>query len=408
MKAILKTTTLKVISTLVILSAVGGTQAQQQAQEAARPEVGKPLQAAHDLMKAGKFRDALAKVREAEAVPNLNAYERFMMDRIRGVAAAGAGDEVTASKSFESALASGRLQPAESLPLIEALANSAYRAKDYAKAIDWAKRYFQAGGKNEQVRSLKTASHYQMGDYAGVVNDMQQKVKSVEESTPVVDETTLRMLAASYAKLNDDAGYAATLDKLLIYHPKKEFWEDRLSRLQSSTGFSDRLLLDTYRLRVATDTMDNAEQYVEMAQLSLQAALPFEAKRVIEAGYAAGKLGRGAETDRHKRLRDLATKQAAEDDKTLSAEVVGRNGEALVNTGLALVTAGRVDKGIELLEHGIAKGDLKRPEEARLHLGQAYLLAGKRAKAVETFKAVRSGEGLGDLGRLWAICAART
>jgi len=407
MKAMLKTTTLKVLSTLAILAAVGSAQAQQ-AQEAARPEIGKPLQAAHDLMKAGKYRDALAKVREAEAAPNPSAYERFMLDRIRGVAAAGAGDDATASKSFESALASGRLQPAESLQLLEALANSAYRTKDYAKAIDWAKRYFQAGGKSEQVRNLKTASHYQMGDYAGVVNDMQQKVKSVEESTPVVDETTLRMLAASYAKLNDDAGYVATLDKLLSHHPRKEYWEDRLTRLQSSADFSDRLLLDVYRLRVAAGTMDNAEQYVEMAQLALQAALPFEAKRIIESGYAAGKLGSGAETDRHKRLRDLAAKQAAEDDKALGAEVVGRNGEALVNTGLALVSAGRLEKGIELLEHGIAKGDLKRPDEARLHLGQAYLLAGRKPKAIESFKAVRGSEGLGDLGRLWAIYAART
>jgi Tfp pilus assembly protein PilF len=403
MKAMLKTTTLKVISTLVIFATVGSAQAQ----ESARPEIGKPLQAAHDLMMAGKYRDALAKVREAEAVPNPNAYERFMLDRIRGVAAASAGDDVTAGKSFESALASGRLQPAESLPLLEALANSAYRTKDYAKAIDWAKRYFQAGGKSEQVRNLKTASHYQMGDYAGVVNDMQQKIKSVEESTPVVDETTLRMLAASYAKLNDAGGYAATLDKLLIHHPKQEYWDDRLARLQSSSDFSERLMLDVYRLRVATGTMDTAEQYAEMAELALQAGLPFEAKRITEAGYAAGKLGGGAEADRHKRLRNLAVKQAAEDDKALSAEVVGRNGDALVNTGIALVCAGRLDRGIELLEQGISKGGVKRLDEARLHLGEAYLQGGKKAKAIEAFKAVRGGEGLGDLARLWSIHAAR-
>lgn len=173
------------------------------------------------------------------------------------------------------------------------------------------------------------------------------------------------------------------------------------------TGFPDRLTLDVYRLRVATGTMDSAEQYVEMAQLALQAGLPSEAKRITEAGYAASKLGSGAEADRHKRLRDLAAKQAAEDDKALAAEVVGRNGEALVNTGLALVSAGRLDKGIELLEHGIAKGDLKRPDEARLHLGQAYFLGGKKAKALEAFKAVRGSEGLGDLARLWSIHAAR-
>ena len=33
-----------------------------------RPELGKPMQAAQELIKAGKFRDALAKVREADAI----------------------------------------------------------------------------------------------------------------------------------------------------------------------------------------------------------------------------------------------------------------------------------------------------------------------------------------------------
>ena len=33
-----------------------------------RPEVGKPLQAASELLKAGKGREALVKVREADAV----------------------------------------------------------------------------------------------------------------------------------------------------------------------------------------------------------------------------------------------------------------------------------------------------------------------------------------------------
>ncbi|ACB35489.1 conserved hypothetical protein [Leptothrix cholodnii SP-6] len=377
------------------------------AQESVRAEIGKSLQGAQELMKAGKFREALAKVREADAAPNPTAYERFILDRMRGSAAAGAGDEVVASRSFEAALASGRLQPAEALAILEALASSAYRTKDYAKAIEVAQRYFKEGGKSEPMRNLMTSAHYLSGDHAGVIRDMQQRVQAVEQSVPVVDETTLRMLAASYAKLGDDAGYANTLEKLLVHHPKKDYWEDRLTRLQNSAAFSDRLMLDLYRLRLATGTLDSTEQYFEMAQLALQAALPFEAKRVVDLGYAAGKFGSGAEAERHKRLRELVNRQAAEDEKALRVEVVGRTGEALVNMGQALVSAGRYDKGIELLEHGVAKGGLKRPEDARLHLAVAYFQGGSKPKAVETFKAVRGGEGVADLARLWGIHASR-
>jgi tetratricopeptide (TPR) repeat protein len=381
--------------------------AQQAQPETVRAEVGKPLQTVQELLKAGKYRDALARLREADAVANPSAYERLVIERMRGSAALGAGDDATALRAFEAVLGGGRLSPAETLPILEAMASAAYRQKDFPKAIALAERYTKEGGRNEKMLELKTSAHYLAGDYAGVVRDMQQRVQAIEQTPPVVDETTLRMLAASYAKLNDDAGYAATLDKLLIYHPKKDYWADRLARLQASPGFSDRLALDLFRLRRATDTLDNADQYVEMAQLALQAGLPAEARRVVEAGYAAGKLGAGAEASRHQRLRDMAAKQAAEDEKALQAEVVGRSGDALVNTGHALVAAGRVDKGIELIEQGIAKGGLKRPDEARLHLGQAYLQTGNKARAVDSFKAVRGGEGASDLARLWAIHAGR-
>lgn len=378
-----------------------------QAQDTLRPEIGKPLQVVQELLKAGKYKDALARLRETESVPNRTPFENYFVDRMRASAAAGAGDDATAMKSFEAVLTSGRPQGAEKLQILEAAAGSAYRAKDYAKALDWAQRYFKDGGASANMHNLQTSAHYLSGDYAGVVRDMQQKVQAVERAIPVVDENTLRMLAASYAKLGDDAGYVNTLEKLLIHHPKKDYWADMLARVQNKPGFADRLALDVLRLQMATGTLDEPAQYVEMAQLALHRGLPAEAKKVVDAGYAAGKLGNGPEAERHKRLRALADKQALEDQKALATDVIGRHGDALVNSGEALVTLGRIDQGIELIEQGIAKGGLKRPEDARLHLGVAYIHSSRKDQALETLKSVRGTDGTAELARLWAIFAAR-
>ena len=377
------------------------------AQDTLRPEVGKPLQAAQELMRAGKYKEALGKVREADAVPDRTPFEKFILDRMRGSAAASAGEDETASKSFEAALASGRLQPAERLQVFEALASTAYRAKEYAKSADWAARYFQEGGSDSQLRNLQVNAHYLGGDFAGVVRDLEQKVQAAEQAIPAIDEQTLRLLASSYSQLGDDNGYVSTLEKLVLHHPKKEYWADLLARVPRKTGFADRLALDVHRLQFATDTLNDTAQYVEMVQLCLQAGLPGEAKKVVDAGYGAGKLGVGAEAERHRRLRDLTVKQVAEDERSLNADVIGRNADALVATGNALVASGRVDKGIELFELAISKGGLKRPEDARLHLGLAYLNAGNKPKAVATFKSVKGNDGTTDLARLWTIYAAR-
>jgi hypothetical protein len=50
-----------------------------------------------------------------------------------------------------------------------------------------------------------------------------------------------------------------------------------------------------------------------------------------------------------------------------------KDGNDLVKVGYAYVSLGEVDKGIELIEKGIAKGGLKRPEDAKLRLGMAQL-----------------------------------
>ena len=59
------------------------------------------------------------------------------------------------------------------------------------------------------------------------------------------------------------------------------------------------------------------------------------------------------------------------------------------------------------MQQGIAKGGLKRPEDAKLHLGIAQLVAGDKAKAQATFKTVQGTDGTADLARLWALYARR-
>ena len=64
--------------------------------------------------------------------------------------------------------------------------------------------------------------------------------------------------------------------------------------------------------------MTTAADYMEMAQLLLQAQLPAEAKTVVDKGYAAGVLGTGAEAARQQRLRDLVNKNVVDSKASLA------------------------------------------------------------------------------------------
>jgi hypothetical protein len=92
------------------------------AAQALRPEVAKPLHQAGELLKAGKSKEALAKVREADAVPNKTAQEQLTIERMRGSAAQRVGDNATVVQAFEAVYASGKLSGPEQAQVAESLA----------------------------------------------------------------------------------------------------------------------------------------------------------------------------------------------------------------------------------------------------------------------------------------------
>lgn len=394
---------------LCTTSPIAHAQADSSKAETVRPEVGRPLLAAQELMKAKKFQEALAKVREADAIANKTPYENFITDRMRGSAAAGSGESDVAARSFEAVINAGHLPAAEQLKLIEAIAGTYYRAKNYNKVIFWAQRYLKEGGTNSQVRTLLVQAQFLNGDFIGAAKELSAEFSADDKAGRVPSEERLQLLANCYVKLKDYAGYAQTLERLVTHYPKKDYWADLIARIQRKPGFADRLALDVYRLQLATYNLQEASDYVEMTQLAIQAGLPAEAKRIVNEGFARNVLGSGAEAERQKRLRDLAARQAAEDQKALSQNeseaAAAKDGNALTNVGYAYVTNGQCEKGIALMEQGLARGGLKRPEDAKLHLGIAYLQSGNKARALSMLKTVQGSDGVADLARLWGVHA---
>ena len=382
-----------------------------QAQGAMRPEVGKPLQQAQDLIKAGKYKDALAKVREADAVGGKTANESLTIERMRIAAASGAGDVDTAARAFEAISASGSVPAADKIRMVESIAGSYYRAKDYPKALQWYQRYFREGGTSSANRTLMIQTQYLSGDFAGAEKELMAEIQAAEKSGAVPAEDRINLLMNAAVRQKDIAGETYALERLVVYYPKKEYWVALLNRMQRKPNFSDRLTLDTYRLSLATGSLSAANDYSELAQLAVQAGSLAEAKQVVDKGYAAGSLGAGQEAERHKRLRDLVNKRLDEAKKTQAEDekqaLAASDGNDLVRIGMNLVYDGQKAKGLQLMQQGIAKGGLKRPEDAKLHLAIAQIAAGEAAKAQATLKTVSGADGTADLARLWSLHARR-
>ena len=370
-----------------------------------RVEVGKPLQQASELLRAGKAKEALAKAREADGVAGKTSAEQLVIDRMKAAAAQRAGETGTAVQALESIY--GRVGGAEQGQIAEQLASAYAQMRNNGKASEWLAKAVAAGNTGGSVKQLQAYLQSASGDYNAIARDAAAAVAAAEQAGRRASEDDLLRLADAQQRTNNNNGQIATLEKLALSYPKKDYWNAYLGRLPRKPGFADRFALDVLRLRLATGTLTRTEDYMELAQLSLQAGLPTEARGIIDQGTKAGVMGTGAEAGRHQRLRELAVKQEGESKTSLpnqAAEAAGfKEGDALVKVGVAYVSAGDVDKGIDLIKKGIAIGNLKRPEDAKLRLGQAQLKSAKdKAAGVQTLRSIKGTDGVAEIARTWA------
>ena len=402
----MKTPTLRLCLRALALAALIGSLATAATAQGVRPEVGKPLQQASELLKAGKAKEALAKVREAEGASGITAAERLTINRMKAAAAQRAGD--TASSAWIAVAVAAASSGAELGQVAEQLAAAYAQQRNTAKAIEWVGKATAAGNTSASLRQLQQYLQSASGDFAAVARDAGAAVAAAEQAGRKPEEADLLRLADAQQRTGQTNAYIGTLEKLLFSYPKKDYWSAYLGRLPRKPGFSPRYELDVMRLRLATGTLTKTEEYMEMAQLALQAGLPAEARRIAEQGFKVGALGSGPEATRHQRLRELAVKQEADSKTTLGARATEaateKEGDQLVTIGYAHVSIGEVDKGLQLIQQGIAKGQLKRPDEAALRLGMAQLQSGKnRGAALQTLRGVKGKDGTGDIARLWTI-----
>jgi tetratricopeptide (TPR) repeat protein len=369
------------------------------AADTVRAEVGKPLQEAQRLASSGKNKEALAKLKEADAVGGKTEFEKYQIERVRASAAAAAGDSDTAARAFEAVINSGRLSNAEQPKFTEALAGMYYRAKDYNKAITWIQRALKDNPGNGTMRDLLIQTYYISGKYGEAAKELQASGKQSEQN--------LQMLANIQLKQNDKAGYVQTLEKLAGQYPKASYWADLLNRVVGKPGFSPTLNLDVMRLKLALGQMSKPSEFMEMGQLALQARNAPESLKIIDQGYKKGALGTGTDAGRHQRLKDLALKtqndQKASIEKDQAEAIANKDADTLANIGLALVSDGKGEEGLKLIDQAIKFGSARNPEAVKLHYGIAQYRAGKKAAAISTLKTVKGSGGEAELARYWIL-----
>ena len=392
-----------------LAAALSGACGAAAAQEALRPEVGKPLAKAKQLLAAHQFAAAQAQVRAASAVRGLTANESFIIEEMRGAVAQQSGDVATASKTYADMLASGRVPASEQTKLYMAEASMAYQMKSYPNVVAWTQKYLHAGGNAPEMRTLLIQAYYLQGDFPNAAKLQAAQIAATVKAGQRPTEQQLQLLARSQEEMHDTLGFGNTMTMLVTYYPKPDYWQNLIHSAQTRPGFNSRLQLDIDRFEFALGMIKKPADLMDMTELALQVPLPGEAKAIVDAGFASGTFGAGPEAARQQRLRALVNKVYADEQPKLAAREADANaahdGNLLAALGDEYGSYGQYDHGIALMQAGLKKGGLRHPDDVKLHLGLVYLHAGHKADAVRTFRTVGGSEGAAEIARLWILQA---
>lgn len=375
-----------------------------------RPELYKLIDSAQiqQLVAAKNTTELQNRVNQAEALPNKTPYETYAVNRVKMVLASISGNDAGVAAAAEEVIKSG-FEPKESqAKLVLAIADVQYKAKNYGATVEQLKRYQALGGDMTTARPLLVRAMYLNKDYAGAKTELQQIVADAEKAGKTPTQEDLKLLLSSAHESKDSAAYAGAVEKMVAYYPTDEYWNELIRvGVIKKPGFSQDNFMTVLRLEFAAVKTMREEDYIDLAETALRDGFPTEAKNVMDAGYAAGVLGKGANAKAHGQLRDRANKSAADDAKSIASTEASatksKNGAGLVNLGWAYSTMGQHDKGIGFIQQGIAKGGLKQPDEAKLRLGIAQYKAGRKDEAIKTFDSVKAGGGLSDAARVWVM-----
>lgn len=383
-----------------------------------RPEFADPINAAQEMLRSGQAQEALQRLNQALTLPDPTPQEAMVLHRTRAAAAQLLGQTAVVVDALDKALQTAQVSATEEPGLLEAVVSLAFREKDHARVIRWSQRYAELGGVNPSIGLMRVQSLLSMGDEPAALKALSAVIDVAQRDGRPVSEAQWRLLWQLQRK-HDTPRAIATLERLVGQFPAPQNWRALIAEGAQQAGDNERVLVVFYRLLRVTGGMDDTDTIEALAGSALRLGQPAEALLVIEDGWSRGLLGQGPRAAEHQRLREQARRAAQADrNDRPAAEAAARaaaSGDPLVALGWSQASTlnpqsapEQIEAALRLMEQGLAKGGLRRPVEARLQLGMAQWLVGRKEAARQTLRAVADqaqGDPLAQAARQWSLWA---
>ncbi|MFZ1989113.1 MAG: hypothetical protein WAW96_05010 [Alphaproteobacteria bacterium] len=368
-------------------------------------KVGKPLQEAQAAAKAGDYNTAIAKAKEAQAMPGRTAYEDYVINQFLAYAYNAKRDYRNAMAATEATLSYSGMPRADRAKTLKTLAQQAYQIKDYGKTITYATRYQNEAGADADLQLLVANCYYQQGNYRQSLAGTKALLDSAEASGRAPSQKVLALFLSSAYQLKDGPSIKRALFRLVELYPSDGYW-NTLFREINNEGLGAYAQLDLMRIQKKKNLLKTDDDWFNYAKLAFALNLPGDAKAILDEGFQKKILG-NAPNNRDQRLQQVVNEAVTKDQAILESDdatyAKGTAGDNDIQVGQRFASYGKYDRAIAAITRGLAKQGVSNPDQAKLDLGRIQLLAGKTDQGRRTLQSIKTDSSTRDVARLFLI-----
>jgi tetratricopeptide (TPR) repeat protein len=369
--------------------------------QAVSKEVYDKITKAQELVDAKEYDAALRALNNLYNPDKLTEYEQANVLNYIGFVYYNMDDTQNAIKTYERMVAIPSLEPQLAKQTTYTLSQLYTMEEQYQKALTTLDRWFtMETNPAPEPYILKAQNLYQLERVGEMIEPIEKAMEVARARDKEIKEDWYVLL--NFAYFNEE-NYAMVRDiqKILLETwPKKRYWFS-LAGAYTELG-EDNNLIAAYGAAHDQGMLEKESELVTMAQLYLQAEVPYKAATLLQSEMEAGRVGKSA---KNYRLLSQAWMLSMEDEKAVpalkEAARLSDDGELDVRLGNTYLNLGNYDECINSVREGLRKGGLKNADNAQISLGMCLYNKRQYQAAIEAFRAASRSERSRRMAQQW-------
>lgn len=369
-------------------------------------EVRKPVAAAQTALAAKDMATASQQLAIAEPLAKTDD-EKYIVNALKLGVVAG-GTDRTAMIPILDVLIANPKTPAADVPRFTYFRGALpFEQRKYAEALPFLQKARELGYQDENLTLQIAQALVETGNVAGGLTEVDTAVKAEEAAGKKAPEDLYNYAVSKSFTSGQTALTAQWLQRLVSAYPTTQNWRkviivyrDSHEGAKATKPLARAEKIDLYRLMRATKALADRGDYLEYADITYQAGLPYETKAVIDEGRSTGKLPAGDKASTE--LYTLAQAAIAKDTPLATLEKQAASaptGKPAMNTADVYLAQGNYAKAVPLYRTALEKGGVD-ASEANLRLGQALIQSGDAAGGKTALTAVTAAPR-SDIAGFW-------